>query len=145
MWAIWSGDRHGPFALSAKFCPRPLAVGNPETSYLDGDAGATKTFILEAHRRNPGDVFWHYCFGQRGGEELYDLGRDPDCLSNLADRPASDSERSRLRTRLLTELKAQGDPRRSANGDIFDRYEPAQRGHVGFYEKFRRGERVTTE
>jgi len=126
------------------FAPDRWPVGNPETGYLDCDAGATKTFILEAHRSNPADKFWQLCCGKRGGEELYDLSRDRDCLDNLAERAASALERAALKTKLLKELKAQGDPRMAGQGDVFDRYEHANKGHVGFYEKFLRGEKLKT-
>ena len=124
------------------FEPSRWPVGNPETGYLDCDAGATKTFILAAHRKNPADKFWQLCFGQHGREELYDLTRDRDCLNNLATSAASERERAALKSSLFTELKAQGDPRMTGQGDVFDRYEHANKGHVGFYEKFMRGEKL---
>jgi arylsulfatase A-like enzyme len=126
------------------FAPDRWPAGNPETGYLDCDAGATKTFILDAHRKNPTDKFWQLCFGKRAVEELYDLTRDRDCLNNLAESAASEFERTSLKARLFSELKAQGDPRMFGQGDVFDRYEHANRGHVGFYEKFMRGEKMTT-
>lgn len=124
------------------FAPDRWPVGNPESGYLDCDAGATKTFILDAHRKNPADKFWQLCFGQRGSEELYDLTRDRDCLNNLADSAGSEKQRADLKAKLFSELKAQGDPRMSGEGDVFDRYEHANKGHVGFYEKVLRGENV---
>ncbi len=117
-------------------------VGNPETGYLDCDAGATKTFILDAHRKNPADRFWKICFGKRRSEELYDLTRDRDCLVNLAEIAGSEREQATLKSRLYSELKAQGDPRMFGQGDVFDRYEQANKGHVGFYERFMRGEKL---
>ncbi len=123
------------------FAPDRWPVGNPETGYLDCDASPTKTFILEAHRMNPADPAWQRCFGKRGDEEFYDLSRDRDCLTNLADNAASAPARSALKSRLLTELKAQGDPRMLGFGEEFDRYEHANKGHVGFHERFMRGEK----
>ena len=126
------------------FAPDRWPVCNPETGYLDCDAGATKTFILDAHRKNPADKFWQLSFGKRGVEELYDLKQDRDCLNNLADSAASEQERAALKSLLFSELKVQGDPRMSGGGDVFDRYEHSNKGHVGFYEKFMRGEKMTT-
>jgi hypothetical protein len=117
-------------------------VGNPETGYLDCDGGVTKTFILAAHRTNPTDHFWQLCFGKRGGEELYDLNHDRDCLENLAGSTASEQERAALKSRLFSALRTQGDPRMFGQGDVFDRYEHADKSHVGFYEKFMRGEKL---
>lgn len=114
-------------------------VGNPETGYLDCDAGATKTLILAGHRREPGDPFWALCFGKRPGQELYALDRDPDCLANLAAHPDHASVRSNLSLRLDSALRSEGDPRLEGRGDVFDGYEHANRGHVGFYERYRKG------
>ena len=126
------------------FAPDRWPVGNPETGYLDCDAGATKTFILDAHRKNPTDTFWQLCFGKRGGEELYDLTNDRDCLVNLAGGAAQGPMQAGLKSRLFSELKAQGDPRMLGQGDEFDRYEHANKGHVNFYERFMRGEDLKT-
>ena len=52
--------------------------------------------------------------------------------------------RSGLKSRLFSELKAQGDPRMLGQGDEFDRYEHANKGHVNFYERFMRGEDFKT-
>ena len=124
------------------FEPDRWPTGNPETGYLDCDGGATKTFILEAHRQNPADRFWQLCFGKRGREELYDLTRDHECVENLADSAATEQERIALKSRLFSELRSQGDPRMFGRGDVFDRYEHANKGHVGFYERFMRGEKL---
>ncbi|MBI5383266.1 MAG: sulfatase [Verrucomicrobia bacterium] len=124
------------------FEPARWPAGNPETGYLDCDGGATKTFILDAHRRNPADPHWAWCFGRRPGEELYDLRRDPDCLRNLANVSESASTRARLKDSLFAELKQQGDPRLIGQGEVFDRYPHASPGHVGFYERFMKGENL---
>ncbi|HEY2951182.1 MAG TPA: sulfatase, partial [Verrucomicrobiae bacterium] len=130
------------FIYLHNFAPDRWPGGNPETGYLDCDGGATKTFILEAHRHNPADRSWQLCFGKRDAEELYDAVNDPDCVNNLADSAASERERESLRKRLFAELKAQGDPRMSGQGAVFDQYRHAAPGHVGFYERFMRGEKL---
>ena len=124
--------------------PTRWPAGNPETGYLDCDAGATKSFILDARRQQGRDRFWDLCFGKRPAEELYDLRRDPDCLNNLAGAPAAATRRSALESALKTELSSQGDPRQFGEGGIFDRYQHANRGHTNFYERFRRGESLRT-
>ena len=58
-------------------------------------------------------------FGQRPGEELYDLAKDPHQIINLARDPAYEKQRASLRAQLMTELKSNNDPR--LNGDQFDR------------------------
>jgi arylsulfatase A-like enzyme len=124
--------------------PGRWPAGNPETGYLDCDAGATKTFILQARREHGTDPFWNLCFGRRPAEELYDLRRDPDCLNNLAAAPGAAARRAQLAEQLNTRLASEGDPRQAGQGAVFDAYEHANRGHRGFYEKFQRGERPPT-
>jgi len=122
------------------FQPARWPAGNPETGYLDCDGGATKTLILDDHRRDPGDPHWAICFGMRPGEELYDLQGDPDCLHNLAQTCDKASLVSELSGRLWAQLRQQGDPRVSSQGDVFDRYPHANPDLAGFYERFMRGE-----
>lgn len=124
--------------LIENFEPTRWPGGNPETGYMDCDAGATKSFIIDAHRKNPNDPFWQLCFGLRSGLEFYDLKSDPDFVKNL---PA-DPRVAALKDQLHKELKAQGDPRMEGKGAIFDQYEHAAKANVGFYEKFMRGEPV---
>jgi len=45
---------------------------------------------------------------------------------------------------LLAELRAQGDPRVLGHGAIFDQYQHANKGNVGFYERFMAGEKMPT-
>jgi arylsulfatase A-like enzyme len=132
------------FLYLRSFEPSRWPVGNPETGYLDCDAGATKTAILAAHRQNPADPYWALCFGLRPGEELYDLRADPDCLRNLAGAASLAAARAALTNTLITELTMQGDPRMLGRGDVFDAYPHANPGHVGFYERFLNGEKLPT-
>ncbi|MES2599046.1 MAG: sulfatase [Verrucomicrobiota bacterium] len=124
--------------LIENFEPSRWPGGNPETGYMDCDAGATKSFIIDAHRKNPADAFWQLCFGLRPGLEFYDLKADPDFVKNL---PA-DARATAMRDQLHAELKTQGDPRMEGKGEVFDKYEHASKPNAGFYEKFMRGEPV---
>ncbi len=129
-------------AYIENFEPSRWPGGNPETGYTDCDAGATKSFLIDAHRKNADDPFWKLCFGLRPSEEFYDLTKDGDFVSNIAAAPDSALMLSRMRDQMHAELKAQDDPRMEGKGDIFDKYEHAAKGNVGFYEKFMRGEKV---
>ncbi len=124
------------------FEPSRWPACNPETGYLNVDAGATKTFILDAHRKNPADLPWALCFGKRPAEEFYDLRADRDCVRNLATIAAHAAELKALQTRMHAELKAQEDPRMFGRGDVFDKYLHANPANVGFYERYMRGEKV---
>jgi arylsulfatase A-like enzyme len=127
------------------FEPDRWPAGNPETGYLDCDAGATKTFLLDARRKHGTDPHWSLCFGLRPGEELYNLREDPDCLRNLAQAADAAAKREFLAAGMLKRLKEQGDPRISGEGDRIDRYPHANPQHVGFYERFMKGERPVTD
>ncbi|MBI3879590.1 MAG: sulfatase [Verrucomicrobia bacterium] len=124
------------------FEPTRWPACNPETGYLNCDAGATKTFILDAHRQSPGDVPWALCFGKRPGEELYDLKQDRDCMNNLALGNRAVKLHAKLKDELHAELKQQGDPRMEGRGDVFDKYLHASPANVGFYERYMSGEKL---
>jgi arylsulfatase A-like enzyme len=126
------------------FEPSRWPACNPETGYLNVDGGATKSFILEAHRANPADPYWALCFGRRPATEFYRLTTDPDCVKNLAADPALRATRENLQAALYAELKAQGDPRMFGEGDSFDGYPHSNPAHVGFYERYMRGEKIKT-
>ncbi len=128
------------FLYLRNYEPDRWPAGNPETGYLDTDGSPTKTFILEARRRNPADKYWAVNFGKRPAEELYDLSRDPDCVENLAPSPAHQERRVAMEQEMTARLRAQGDPRMFGHGDIFDRYPIAIPESRNFHERFIRGE-----
>jgi hypothetical protein len=117
-------------------------AGNPETGYLNCDGGATKTEILQARRAGREQKHWALAFGKRPAEEFYDLGRDPDCLNNLANDPSYRERKRQLKQEAERELRVQGDPRMFGRGKIFDRYVYANPEQRNFYERFMRGEKV---
>jgi len=122
------------------FEPMRWPGGNPETGYLDTDSSPTKTEVLKSRLVPEQKHFWDFCFGKRPADELYDLRKDPDCVSNLAAKVTFDT----LKAQLFEELKAQGDPRMEGNGHIFDEYPTADTPKRGFYERFLRGEKMNT-
>ncbi len=96
-------------------------ASNPEV-YRDIDNSPTKTYMME-HRNGPAvKRLFELAFGKRPTEELYDLKKDPNQLENVAGRPEYAEVRDKLRTELMTKLKASGDPRALGNGDVFDAY-----------------------
>ena len=124
------------------FEPARWPGGNPETGYMDCDAGKTKSVILHRHRADADDRFWALCFGLRPAEEFYNLKSDPDCVKNLAAQPNFATQKTKLRDQMHSELSAQQDPRMSGNGAIFDAYEHSAKANVGYYERFMRGEKI---
>ena len=140
------GDQHGvgypmrtiitrDFHYLRNFQPNRWPAGDPAVGDLpsfddfakdtragfgDVDAGPTKAWL--ATHRADADTEFGRAFGKRPERELYDLGKDPFELINVADDPAYAATVKELDTRLLTEMKASGDPRATGRGDEFDRY-----------------------
>jgi N-sulfoglucosamine sulfohydrolase len=116
-------------------------AGNPETGYLECDGGPTKTEVLESRRRGA-DGWWRLAFGMRPAEELYDLGKDPECMTNLAERPEARARKDALKRQLFAELRAQQDPRMFGRGSVFEEHPYAQDDVRRFYERFMAGEKL---
>jgi len=117
-------------------------AGNPETGYLNCDGSPIKSDILTLRRSGKDAKPWELCFGKRPEEELYNLKSDPDCVKNLAASPEYSKVREKLKGRMETELKAQGDPRMSGNGAVFDKYPYSQRSMKDFYNRYMKGEKL---
>lgn len=90
------------------------------TTLPDEDAGPTKAWLV-ANRNNP---LWHdhfnWVYGKRPREELYDLSKDPDQTSNVANLPEYAAVRSDLESRLMKTLLETGDPRVVDEGRFFE-------------------------
>ncbi len=114
--------------------------GDPETGYMECDAGPVKSIILFMRRNGQSGTLWNLSFGKRGEEELYNISSDPECLVNLAPDPGLYAMKQRLREEMFRELNSQGDPRISGNGDIFDKYPYASETVRDFYNRYIKGE-----
>jgi N-sulfoglucosamine sulfohydrolase len=135
------GILKGEMLFIRNYEPDRWPSGNPETGYLNTDGGATKTEILNARRATGTNYHWTLCFGKRPAEELYNLNQDPDCINNLAENPAYSRVRRRLESQMISELKAQRDPRMFGRGEVFDHYPYAAAAQRGFYERYMSGEK----
>jgi N-sulfoglucosamine sulfohydrolase len=111
--------RMGSLLYIHNFAPDRWPCGDPGTGFKDTDASPTKA-LLEA--AGEGDAFWQHAFGKRPQELLFDLSKDPDCVTNLAAQPDFAERMKALRERLMEELKRQQDPRVLGKGDVFDQY-----------------------
>lgn len=89
-------------------------------SLPDEDAGPAKAWLV-GMRNDPkwGSLFEH-AYGKRPAEELYDLKKDPHQMKNVAERSEYESERKKLRQRLMEELRKTGDPRLIDDGRFFE-------------------------
>ncbi len=119
-------------------------AGNPETGYLNCDGSPTKTQILDLRRQDVTDYYWRLSFGKRVADELYNVVKDPQCMTNLSGEPPYQSVQANLREQLVHELRAQQDPRVLGHGEVFDNYPYANDGQRGFYERYMSGEKIRT-
>jgi hypothetical protein len=115
-------------------------AGDPVTGYLNTDGSPTKTFIIDMNRKGRGEPFWQLSFGKRGGEELYRIDEDPDCINDLSFHTDHNAIKENLANLMLKELSAQDDPRISGHGYIFDQYIYSEARTRDFYNRYIRGE-----
>jgi uncharacterized sulfatase len=82
-----------------------------QSVYGDIDSSPTKTYIME-HKDDPIVApLFKLGFGKRPGEELYDVGKDPAQIRNLADNPAYAKVKKKLRDQLEQYQRDTKDPR----------------------------------
>jgi arylsulfatase A-like enzyme len=112
--------------------------GVPETGYKETDDSPTKTAVLKAEKNPEHRHFFDASFGKLPADQLFDLSKDPDCMTNLAGTVPFVA----LKKQLFLELKQQGDPRMFGNGRIYDEYPYANKEKRGFYERLMRGENM---
>lgn len=122
------------------FEPSRWPACNPETGYLNVDGSPTKTEVIKSRSDPATRKYWWMSFGIRGGEELFNVVDDPECLRNLADEPQYADAKARLKAQMHDELRAQGDPRMLGQGEIFDAFPYGDDNNRGFYERFLNGE-----
>jgi arylsulfatase A-like enzyme len=109
--------------------PNPAVMANFEglarntlLAFADIDASPTKAWIV-VHRDDPRvQPIARMALGKRPARQLFDLRQDPYELKNVADDPAYAGVVKTLDERLMSELKATGDPRAQGRGDEFDGY-----------------------
>jgi arylsulfatase A-like enzyme len=108
--------------------PDRWPAGDPDVLYVHerpfGDVDTTRIKdVLLAHREDP--AFAPYIariFGKRPAEELYDLRRDPDQLTNVAGNPQYAETLATLRGRVERWMRDTGDPRVDPTYDGFDAF-----------------------
>lgn len=87
--------------------------------YHDIDGSPSKTFMLDNHEVYP--VLFSNAFLKRGGEQLYDIKKDPGCVNDVSGNPEYYEAKEKLRSILDEQLTKQGDPRMSGS-EVFDSY-----------------------
>ncbi len=98
-------------------------LGPMHGGYHDIDACPTLDYLVE--RRDDPEIrpYFLMAVDKRPGEELFDIRKDPGCLTNLAGDPEHLHARQDLAERLESYLRETGDPRVLGNGDIWESYQ----------------------
>ncbi len=116
--------RTDDFLYLRNFKPERWPAVDPESNYADIDDSPTKSLIIEQQKK--GELkYYNLAMGKRPAEELYRVGTDPGCVTNVADDPAYAETKKQLSERWLEKvLRDQKGPARIlGNGDVFDQYE----------------------
>ena len=98
-------------------------VHHSDWAFTDIDACPTKSFIVEHHDDPQYEQYFELAVGKRPEYELFDVVKDPDCLTNLANDPEFAGIKGQLDTLLVVELTRTEDPRIvGPNLGLFDTY-----------------------
>jgi N-sulfoglucosamine sulfohydrolase len=118
------------------FEPERGPGGMAETGYRDTDDSPTKTAVLGTEKDPALSHLFAASFGKLPADQLFDLRRDPDCMTNLAGTVSF----AALQQQLFDELRQQDDPRLLGNGQVFDDYPYGNAPKRNYYERVMRGE-----
>jgi arylsulfatase A-like enzyme len=115
------------FLYIRNFRPDRWPGGDPERYFADGrfgdcDPGPAKDYILDHREDKAVRPFFELAFAKRPAEELYDLAKDPDQLTNVAQRPDLAEVKAGLRSTLDGWMRRTNDPRLDPNDDRFDKF-----------------------
>ncbi len=86
-------------------------ASDTRATFADLDASPTKAWLVANGNTKRWNSAYELAFGKRQAEELYDLAKDPDQVTNRASEPAYQDTRRKLRAQLLEILETTGDPR----------------------------------
>jgi hypothetical protein len=95
----------------------------PGSWYGDVDNGPTKTYMLDNKDKDAlHQQLFELAFSKRPAEELYDLSKDSEQLTNLASDPEYQSIKEDLSEKLMDALRKSSDPRVEGNGPVLETY-----------------------
>ena len=93
---------------------------NTFCAFGDLDASPTKAWMVLNRDKSEVAPYFQRGMGRRPAEELYDLGKDPSQLINVAKELAYAEIRRELSDRLLKILRETGDPRMVDDGKRYE-------------------------
>jgi N-sulfoglucosamine sulfohydrolase len=105
------------FLYVRNYFPDRWPAGNPETDFGNVDGSPTKEIVKAI-----GGYYYELSLGKRPAEEFYLLESDPAGVNNVAGDPAFAGKMRELADRMMTQLRAEQDPRALGKGAIFDSY-----------------------
>ncbi len=98
-------------------------VHHSQWAFTDIDACPTKSFIVENHEDEKYGKYFELAVGKRPEYEMFDVVKDPACLTNLANNPEFTGVLDEMKGIMLEELKTTEDPRIvGPNKELFDTY-----------------------
>ena len=106
------------FLYVHNFFPDRWPAGNPETDFGNCDDSPTKSLL-----KTIGGYYYDLSFGKRQADELYLLSGDAAAgVRNLAHDLAFARTADELRSRMMSMLREEEDPRSLGYGEVFDTY-----------------------
>ena len=104
-------------------------TNNTFVTIPDEDAGPTKAWIVKNRKDPKYKKYFSRAYGKRPLEELYDLGKDPYQMNNVARESEYERVRNELNQKLFNLLNKTKDPRLLNDGSFFEN--PPMSGSVG--------------
>jgi arylsulfatase A-like enzyme len=112
-------------------------AGNPETGYLNVDKSPTKSLLINLRRSGVNTDYWMMSFGKRPAVELYDVAKDPYCITNLATDSKYNKQLTELEDFMVQKLISQDDLRMQGFGHLYERFPFTQ--YRDYYENYMNG------
>jgi len=100
----------------------PDKLGPMHGGYHDIDACPSLTFLINHRAEENFSRFFFWSVEKRPAWELYDIKKDPECLTNLLERRANSRLGKKLQEAMVRYLTETKDPRVLDGGDIFESY-----------------------
>ncbi len=95
----------------------------PDAAFTDIDDCPSKTYLIENYKNDSIDHYFRLAHDKRPEFELYDVTKDPSCLTNQYENPNFRETREQLWVALQGELLNSRDPRMvGPEKEIFDTY-----------------------